>query len=81
VDGRRIGRDQGVEFAESIGRGTAVKTRGEHRRPIDDVDAADVAIVDVLIVVVLNLHDLVTRSEGPAKPLDFQVTGRTESSP
>src|SRR5258708_5326031 len=80
VDGRRIGRDQCVKFTESIGHGTAIETRGEFTGVgIDSVDIADVAIVDVLVIVILDLHDLVTRSEGPAEPFDFQIAGGIES--
>src|SRR5215470_2594545 len=80
VDGRRIGRDQGVEFTEPVSHGTAIETRGEFTGVcIDSVDIADVAVIDVLVVVVLNLHDLVTCSEGPAEPLDFLFAGGIES--
>src|SRR5712675_3254307 len=46
---------------------------------IDSVDITDVAVVDVLVVVILDLHDLVTGGEGPAEPLDFPVAGGIES--
>src|SRR5258707_3541295 len=46
---------------------------------IDSVDITDVAVVDVLVVVILDLHDLVTGGEGPAEPLDFPVVGGIES--
>src|SRR5258708_39225266 len=46
---------------------------------IDSVDITDVAVVDVLVVVILDLHDLVTGGEGPAAPLDFPVVGGIES--
>ncbi len=53
-----------------------VEARGEITGVrINSVDIADVAVVDVLVIVILDLHDLVTRSEGPAEPLDFQVAG------
>src|SRR5258707_3915763 len=82
VNGRRIGRYQGVEFTESIGDGLGVEARGEFTGVgIDSADIADVAIVDVLVVVVLNLHDLVTRSVGPAEPLAFQVAGWIGDAP
>src|SRR6516164_6457264 len=37
-----------------------------------------VAVVDLLVVVVLDLHDLVARAEGPAETLDADVAGRVQ---
>src|SRR5262245_54010290 len=46
----------------------AVKARGEFAGiGIQSVDIADVAVVDLLVVVVLDPHDLVTGGEGPAE--------------
>src|SRR5215831_7109814 len=59
----------------------AVKARGEFAGiGIQSVDIADVAVVDLLVVVVLDLHDLVTGGEGPAEPFDFPVAGGIERS-
>src|ERR1700724_545856 len=41
---------------------------------IDRIDVANVAVVDLLIVVVLNLHDLVAGGKGPTEPLHFAIT-------
>jgi hypothetical protein len=49
VDGRGIGGDQRVEFAEAVGRGAPVEARLEFPRiGIDIDDVADVAVVDLL---------------------------------
>ena len=42
---------------------------------IDVVDVADVAVVDLLVVVVLDLHHLVAGREGPAETLDLALAG------
>ena len=39
---------------------------------------AEIAVVDVLVVVVLDLHDLVAGTEGPAEALDADVAGRVQ---
>ena len=41
---------------------------------------ADVAVVDLLVVVVLDLHDLVAGREGPAETLDLPGAGGVERS-
>ena len=79
VDGRGIGRHQHVEFAKSVGDGPAVKAGDDLAGVgIDVVDIADVAVVDLLVVVVLDLHDLVAGGEGPAEPLDLAIAGGIE---
>src|SRR4029077_18288444 len=42
---------------------------------IDVVDIANVAVVDLLIIVILDLHDLVARRKGPSEPLDLAFAG------
>ena len=39
------------------------------------IDIADVAVIDLLVVVVLDLHHLVAGGEGPAEPLDLALAG------
>jgi hypothetical protein len=39
---------------------------------------AEIAVVDVLVVVVLDLHDLVGRAEGPAEAFDADLPGRVQ---
>ena len=45
---------------------------------IDVVDGTNVAVVDLLFVVVLDLHHLVAGSKRPTKPLDLAVAGGIE---
>jgi len=45
---------------------------------INVFDHADVAVVDVLVIVVLDLHDLVARCEGPAEAFDLLLTSRVQ---
>ena len=80
VDRGGVGRDQRVEFAEAVGDGAPVEARNKLARlGVDAVDLADVAIIDLLVVVVLDLHDLVAGRKGPAEALDFVVAGGVES--
>ena len=68
VNGRRVGWHQHVEFAKSIGDGSTVKAYNDLTSGgINIVDVAYVAVVNLLLVVVLDLHHLVARSKGPAK--------------
>jgi hypothetical protein len=54
VDRRGIGRDQRVEFPEAVGDCATVEVCGELAQiRIDIVDEPDVAVVDLLVVVVL----------------------------
>src|SRR5271166_4104708 len=46
---------------------------------VELADIADVAVVDLLVIVVLDLHDLVPRGKGPAEALDFPLAGRIEN--
>src|SRR4029077_11779235 len=39
---------------------------------------AQVAVVDFLAIVVLDLHDLVARAEGPAETFDAGLAGRVQ---
>ena len=79
MNGRGISRHQRVEFAEAVGDGAAVKTGGQFAGVgIDVVDVADVAVVDLLVVVVLDLHDFVAGGEGPAEALDLAIAGGIE---
>src|SRR5208282_5412270 len=62
VDGGGVGGDQRVEFAEAVGHRAPIEARLEFAHlGIDVVDVADVAAVDFLVVVILDLHDLVPR--------------------
>ena len=38
---------------------------------VDTFDQANIAVINLLVVVILNLHDLVAGCKGPAEPLDL----------
>ena len=79
VDRHRVGRHQRIELAEPVGDAAAVESGRELSRVgVDIVDVTDVAVVDLLVVVVLDLHDFVAWSEGPAKSLDLALAGRVQ---
>jgi hypothetical protein len=66
MDGYSIGRNEGIKFAKSVGDGSAVEADGQFAgSKVDVIDVPDIAIINLLIVVVLDLHDLVTGGEGP----------------
>src|SRR6516225_6385424 len=76
VNGRRVGRHQHIEFTESVLDGSAVEANSNFPRiDVDIVDGADVAVVDLLVVVVLDLHHLVAGCESPAESFNFAVAG------
>src|SRR5512139_28337 len=71
----RIGRHQHVEFAKPVSDRATVKARNDFACiGVDVADIADVAVIDLLIVIVLDLHDLVAGGEGPAEPLHLAIT-------
>src|SRR3954468_10136728 len=72
---------QHVEFAKSVSNGPPVKARNELTRVgVDAIDIANVAVVDLLVVIVLDLHDLVAGSERPAETLNLLISGGIECS-
>jgi hypothetical protein len=81
VDRGRVGRDEGVELAEAVGDSPPIEAGDELAGiGVHIVDGADVAVVDLLVIVVLDLHDLVTRREGPAESLDLPLARGVEGS-
>ena len=81
MDGRRVGRHHGVEFAEAIGHGPTVEADGQLTGVrVDVVDVTDVTIVHLLLVVVLDLHHLVAGSEDPAEAFYLAIAGRIQCS-
>src|SRR5689334_797294 len=79
MDGHGIGRDQRVELAKAVGDRTAVEAGVEFADiGIDVVDITDVTVIDLLVVVVLDLHDLIARRESPIEALDLAIAGRIE---
>ena len=76
VDGGGIGGNQRVKLAEAVGHRAPVEAGLDFASlGIDVVDIADVAVVDFLVVVILDLHDLVAWRKGPAESLDFAFAG------
>src|SRR5260370_16914456 len=79
VDGRRIGQHQLVQLTKAVIDVPAVEIDAE--LAFLHVDArydAEIAVVDVLVVVVLDLHHLIARAEGPAEALDADLAGRVQ---
>ena len=69
VDGDRVGVDEFVQFREVVGDLPAVEGN-QHLLPlhVDANDPADVAVVDLLVIVVRNLHHLVADPVEPPHP-------------
>src|SRR5262245_47330274 len=79
VNGRSVGRHQHVQFAEFISDGPAIEAHNDLARVgVNIIDVTDITVVDLLFVVVLDLHHLVARGKGPAEPLDLAIAGRIE---
>src|SRR5262249_60890622 len=79
VDRGGIGRNQHVKLTKSVGDGSAVETYDKFSRiRIDIVDIADVPVIDLLIVVVLDLHPLMAGREGLAEALDLTLACRVQ---
>src|SRR5262249_48137439 len=79
VNGRRVRRHQRIEFTESVRDGPAIEANNYLARVGGNiVDGADVAVVDLLVVVVLDLHDLIAGRKGPTEPLDLAVASGIE---
>src|SRR5262249_21247028 len=79
VDRYGVGRHQRVKLTEAVGDGTPIEAGTEFALiKVDIHDVADIAVVDLLVVVVLDLHDLVAGREGPAESLDLTFAGRTQ---
>src|SRR4249919_2666084 len=81
MNGCRVSGHQHVELAKTVSDGPTVKACNElTRADVDAVDVADIAVVNLLVVVVLDLHDLVARSEGPTEPFYLLIAGGIECS-
>jgi hypothetical protein len=69
-----VGRHQRVEFTKPLGDGAAVEADGELAIvEIDVLDVADVTIINLFGIVVVDLHDLIPAGEGPAETLDLTL--------
>src|SRR5262252_7791428 len=79
VNRRRVGEHQLIQVAKPVDDLSAVKLDADFAfLHVDARHHAEVAIVDILVVIVLDLHDLVTRAEGPAKPLYADLARRVQ---
>ena len=79
VERRGIGRHQRVQLAETVNEIASLEPRGELARlRVHIGDEADVAVVNLLVVVVLDLHHLVAGGKGPAEALDLPFPRRVE---
>src|SRR5207247_4022163 len=55
---RCVSGDEHVEFAKSVSDGPTVKARYDLARiGVDVIDIADIAVIDLLVIVVFDLHD------------------------
>ena len=74
MNGRRVCGHQHVEFSKSVSNRSAVKARNYLATiGIDVVDGTNITVVNLLVVVVLDLHHLIAGRKGPAKPLDLPI--------
>src|ERR1700710_1854935 len=81
MDGCGISWHQSVQFTQTVRDGAAIEAGGKLASiGIDIVDVANVAVVDFLLVVVLDLHDLVAGCKGPTKTLDLTLASRVQRS-
>ena len=79
MDRRGISRNKRVEFPEFISYGAAVEFRNQLTRvDIDVFDIADIAIIDFLVIIIVDLHHFIFGREGPAEPFDLFLAGRIE---
>src|SRR5262249_52708740 len=79
VNGRRVGRHHHIEFTESVFDGSAVEANSYFPSiGVDIVNGADVAVVNLLVVVVLDLHHLVAGGKSPAEAFNLAVAGGIE---
>src|SRR6516225_9126168 len=79
VDCRRVGQHQLIELTKTICDFPAVEVDVEFAfLEIDARHDAEIAVVDVLVVIVLDLHDLVARTESPAESLDADLARRVQ---
>jgi hypothetical protein len=79
VDRRGISEHEFVEFAKAVNHLAALEVDGNLALLHSDTrHDAEVAVVNLLVVVVLNLHHLIAGAESPAKALDADLTRRVE---
>src|SRR5439155_6853208 len=79
VDCRRIGERELIELAAAIGDGASIEIGGELAAlGIDPGYNTEIAVVNVAVVIVLDLHDLVAGAEDLAEALDAQLARRVQ---
>ena len=79
VDRRGVSENELIKFAKAKRDFPAIELSDE--LAFLDVDArydAEIAVIDVFVVVVLDLHDLVARAEGPAEAFDADLARRVQ---
>ena len=76
MNGGRVSRHQHVEFPESVSDGPAVEARDDLTRIVVHViDITDVTVVNLLVVVIFDLHHFITGRKCPAETLDLAIAG------
>src|SRR5271165_86889 len=79
VDCCRIGQHQLIELAKAVSNFATLEVDAELAfLHVDARHDAEVAVVHVLVVVVLDLHHLVARAECPAEALDADIARRVQ---
>src|SRR6516162_7635631 len=79
VDCRCIGEHQFVEFAKAVDHLAPLEVDGDLAfLHIDARHDAQIAVIDLTVVVVHDLHYLVAGAEGPAEALDTDLTRRVQ---
>src|SRR5262249_18103990 len=61
-----------------VGLEASQRTCAKFRIREDVIDIADIAVIELLVIVVFDLHDLVAGRECPSEPLHFAVTSGIE---
>src|SRR6516165_2338120 len=79
MDCRRVGEHQLVELAKAVGNFAAIEIDVELAfLHVDVGHDAEVPVVDLLVIIVLDLHDLVARTEGPAETVNADLARRVQ---
>ena len=70
---------QCIQLTKAVGDSASIETGSQFALIwINVVDIANIAVEYFLVVVVLDLHDLVTGREGPAKAFNLALSGGIE---
>jgi hypothetical protein len=79
VDRRRTGQHQFIQLAKAVGDFAAVEIDAELAfLHVDAEHDAEIAVVNLLVIIVFDLHDLVARAECPAEALDADIAWRVQ---